>query len=112
RSSDLDVFALNFIFVMQRRTSNSASTHQYWLQHCHWRENSGAPDLDRDVLPPRLPPFGLVFVGDGPPRRFRRETEMLALCKRVHFYHRAVGLISKLMADAVQFVNCIQNFFD
>jgi hypothetical protein len=79
--ADADVFAFDFVFIVQRRASNSASTHQYRLKHCYRRENSRAPHLNHDVVQAGLHPFGLIFVSDGPTRRFRCETEALALRK-------------------------------
>ena len=65
--ADANVFAFDFILVMQRRAPNRASADQHRLQHRYRRENSGAPDLNHDVVEPRLHTFGLVFVCDGPP---------------------------------------------
>ena len=111
RVADADVFAFDFILVMQRCPPNSASAYQHRLQHCYRRQNSRAADLNHDVIQAGLHALSLVFVSDGPSWRFCGEPEPLALRKRIHFHYGAVGLISEFATDAVQFVYGIQNFF-
>ena len=49
RVADSDIFAFDFVFVMQRCATNRASAHEHGLQHRYWRENSSAPNLNYDV---------------------------------------------------------------
>src|SRR5215831_11837744 len=79
--ADPDVFAFDFILVMQRCAPNRASAYEHRLQHRHRRENSGAPNLNHDVVEARLHAFGLVFVRNGPTWRLRGEPETFALSK-------------------------------
>ena len=81
RVANADVFAFDFVFVVQCRAPNSASAYEHRLQHRHWRENSSASDLNHDLIEACLHPFSFVFVSYGPTRRFRGEPEALALRK-------------------------------
>src|SRR5262245_20453599 len=68
RVPDADVFALNFIFVVQGRTRYGAAAYQNRLERGDWRQNSSAPDLNDNVVQTGLDPFRRVFVSDRPPR--------------------------------------------
>src|SRR5439155_25917237 len=65
-----DVFAFDFVLVVQRRTRNGAPANQDRLQRRHRREDSGASDLNDDVVQARLYAFRRVFVSDRPALRF------------------------------------------
>ncbi len=112
RIADPDVFAFDFIFVVQGRAGDRAAAHDDGLEHRYGREDSSSPDLDHDVEQACLNSFRCVFVCDRPSRRFGGETEPLALRERIHFHHCAVGLIAEILSDAVKLANCIQNFFN
>ena len=45
----------------------------------------------------RFHPFGFIFESDRPARRFRGESEPLALFERVDFHNRAIGLICEIV---------------
>src|SRR5262245_40251840 len=62
RVADPDVFAFDFVFVVQGRAGDGAATYQHWLERSHWRKNSSPPDLNDDVVQPSLDAFGRVFV--------------------------------------------------
>src|SRR6476660_1146414 len=49
--------------------------------------------------------FGLILEGDGPAGRLGGESETLPLSERIHFHHRAVGLITEIVAHYVQLLN-------
>src|SRR6476620_11327098 len=53
--------------------------------------------------------FGLVLESDGPAGRLGGEPETLPLSERIHFHHRAVGLITEIVAHFVQLLNGFDN---
>src|SRR4029077_3672494 len=69
--ADANVFAFDFVFVVQGRTGDGASAHQHRFKHSNRRQDSGASNLNDDVLQAGLDTFRRVFVSDRPPRRFR-----------------------------------------
>ena len=110
--ADANVFALDLVFIVQRRATDRAAAHEHRLKHGDRREGSGASDLNDDVDQTRFHAFGFVFVSDRPARRFRGEPEPLALRERIDFHDGAVGLIGKIVAHAIEFVNRVQDFLD
>ena len=44
--ADANVFAFDFIFIVQGRTRNPAAAHRYRLERRYWRKHAGAPDLN------------------------------------------------------------------
>ena len=112
RVADSDVFAFDFVLVVQCRARNCAAAHQHWLQRRDRRENSGAPDLNHDVVQTRLDAFRRVFVSNRPARRFGSESKPLALRERVHFDYCAIGLIRKIRPDLVEVPDRFENFVD
>ncbi len=104
--ADANVFAFDFVLVVQGGAGDGAPAHQHRLQHRYRREDSGASDLNDDVLQAGLDTFGRVFVSDRPSRRFRGEPELLPLRERVHFDYCAVGLIGKIASDVIEIADC------
>src|SRR5205823_15014912 len=66
--ADPDIFAFDFVLVVQRRTRNGTSAHQDRVQRRHRREDSGASYLNDDVVQAGLDAFRSVFVSNRPPR--------------------------------------------
>ena len=102
RVTDANVFAFDFVLVVQSGAGDGASAYQHRFQYRYRREDSGASNLNDDVLQTGLDTFGRVFVSDRPPGRFRSEPELLALRERVHFDNCAVGLIRKIASDVIE----------
>src|SRR5207244_12763868 len=104
-----DVFAFDFVLVVQCRATDRASADQYRFKHSDWRQNSSASDLNNDVVQTRLHAFRCVFVSDRPARRFRGEPKSFSLRERIDFDYRAVGLIRKIVPDVVQLTYGVEN---
>ena len=104
--ADANVFAFDFVLVVQGGAGDGAPAHQHRLQHSYRSEDSGASYLNDDVVHAGLDAFGGVFVSDRPPRRFRSEPEPLALRERIDFDYRAVGLIRKIVSDVIEIADC------
>ena len=95
---------------MQCGARDRAATHKHRLQYRHRRQNSGASDLNKEVVQARLDAFRRIFVSDRPARRFRREPKPLALGERIHLDYCAVGLVRKTTPNLVKIPNPFQNF--
>ena len=107
-----DVLAFDFVLVVQCGAADGASAYKHRFEHSNRCENSSTADLNDNVVEPGLDAFRCVLVSDRPARRFGGKPETLALREGVHFHDRAVGLISKLVADAVELVYRVQDFFE
>ncbi len=68
RVADANVFAFDFVLVVQSGAGDGASAHQHRLQHRYRREDSSASYLNDDVLQTGLDAFSRVFVSDRPSR--------------------------------------------
>ena len=110
--ADADVFAGDFLLVVQSRTRNGAAAHEYRLQLGHGGEHAGAAHLHGDVAQERLGLLGLVFVGHRPAGGFRGEAYGVALRKGVHLDHRAVRLEREIVPHGVQSANGVQHVIE
>jgi len=88
-SGRCDVFAFDFILVMQRRAPNSAFRYDHRLSTPPRRENSGAPHFEARCRSSRRTPFGLVFVMHGPRGDFAVNPRARRLRNEFNFHHRA-----------------------
>ena len=77
--ADANVFAPDFIFVVQSGPGHAAAADGDRLQVGHGRQNSGPTHLDEDIVEPGLDSYRFVFVSNGPTRRLGREAESFAL---------------------------------
>ena len=68
--TDSNVLARKFFFVVQSGSTDGAAAHEYWLEHGHGCEHTGAADLNQNVAQLCFDSFRFVLEGNGPPRRF------------------------------------------
>ena len=66
--ADANIFALDLVFVVQRRARNCAAANENWLEHSYRRQNSGPPDLDFDIEQFGFDALRCVFVSNRPAR--------------------------------------------
>ena len=68
RVADANVFALNFIFIVQRCARDCAAADKHRFEHGYWRQNPRSSDLHLDIEQLRFDPLGRVFVSNCPAR--------------------------------------------
>ena len=98
RIADVQTQPLNFVHVVQRRPGNDDAADLNRLEHRHRRERACAAHLKQDVIYNRRFLARRIFICDGPPRRFRRETQFLLHREFVHLDHDAVDFIRQFLA--------------
>src|SRR5450755_4145282 len=94
--ADLQSQAINLVHIVERGTADGDASDLHWLKHGYWRQRPSPSDLDTNVVHDRgLLPRG-IFVGDGPARRFRRETQFMLNPRRIDLDHHAVDFIRQI----------------
>src|SRR5205823_13832383 len=59
--ADPDVFALDFVLVVQCCAANSTSANEHRLEHSDWRQNPRATNLNDDIEQTRFHALRFVF---------------------------------------------------
>ena len=103
--ADADVFALDFLLVVEGRARDRAAGDKDGLKLCNRGERAGAADLDGDVQELGFGALGFVFVGDRPAGGFGGGSEFAAQGEAVELYDRAVGFVGKIMAHVAHLLD-------
>ena len=98
--ADAQAQPLDFVHVVQRRTADRDAADLHRLEHRHRRERARAPHLKNDVVHDRRFLPRRIFVGDGPARSLRRETQFLLQRDFVDLDHDAVDFVRQFLALA------------
>src|SRR5690606_36460171 len=103
--ADADIFANDFIFIMQRRVGDDDAADGDGAKSRNRRQRAGAADLYLDILDHRTRLFGGEFMRDGPARTASHEAETLLPVEPIDLEHDAVDIIieagAKLLDIAV-----------
>ena len=100
--ADADVLARDLVLVVQRGVGDHHAAHGDGLELGDRRQRTGAADLDVDLAQHGRRLLGGEFVGDGPARRARLETEATLQIEVVDLVDDAVDVIAErgaLLAD-------------
>ena len=109
RIANADVFAPDFVFIMQRGVRNDDTADIYRFQVGYRCQGTGPPDLDADVVDSGDGLFGREFVGDCPTRRPSQKAQAFLQGNGVNLVNHAVNVIRKRSA---QFHNAGKALFD
>jgi hypothetical protein len=95
--SDLEVFAADFLDVVEGRAGDGGASDQDGFEFGHRRDVAGAADLPGDSFERGLGLFGFIFEGEGPARSFGRAAKFFAAFESVDFDDGAVGLVREFV---------------
>ena len=104
--ADADVFAADFVLVVQRGAGNRRALHENGLKFGHGREHAGAPDLHGDGFEHRFGGRdpGNGFVDDGVAGRAAAAGNARPVGQGVDLEHDAVNLVGQLPAQVAVLV--------
>src|ERR1700732_676402 len=112
RVPDLQAEAIDLVHVVEGRTADSDTAHLHRLEDRDRRKRARATDLHANVVYDRgLLPRG-VFVGDGPARCLRRESQFMLNWRGINLYDHAVDLVREVSALRLPDVAISEHFID
>ncbi len=89
---------------MQRRAADRGARQKNGIEHCHRGHGSGSTHLKVNLFQKCCGLLGLEFIGNGPPRSFRRCPQLFLLGKGIDFDHHAVDFKRKRFPFFLPFV--------
>ena len=110
--ADADIFAFDFVFVVQGGVADQNAAHVHGLEARHWRQYTRAPDLNLDRFEHRFRLLGGKLMGDGPARRAAHKTQPPLPVEAVDFVNHAIDVERQLGALGRQLVIGGQHLID
>ncbi len=102
RVADHQPLALDFILIVQGRTTHDDPADIHRLQHCHWRDRSCPPDLIFHPAHHRLGLFRRKLPRHSPARGTGRAAQLLLHGKAGGLDDHAVNLVVQPVADLLK----------
>src|ERR1700722_12082328 len=106
----VDIEAADFVEIVQRGFDHSDAADLYRLENRERSQNTGAADADHNVAQQRGFLMGLIFVGDGPARRFGGVAQFILQADFVDLHDDAVNIEPELFALGIPFGDVLLDF--